>query len=167
MRMSELAQRAKIPIGSLYQYFPDKAAVVASLAARINEEGLTCVREELTAVRSTSDLREALERIVDSFYGMYAERPAMRAVWQATQASPALQALDAEDAAEHTKLLVATMHRLFPNANRRQISMMSALLMSQLAASVRFAITLEDDDARATLALFKSLMLPNCFEELV
>ncbi|MFX6225919.1 helix-turn-helix domain-containing protein, partial [Acinetobacter baumannii] len=34
MRMGESAERAGVSIGSLYQYFPDKAAIIRTLAER-------------------------------------------------------------------------------------------------------------------------------------
>ena len=36
MRMSDVAEMAGISIGSLYQYFPDKGAIIRTLAERYN-----------------------------------------------------------------------------------------------------------------------------------
>ncbi|PZO78718.1 MAG: TetR family transcriptional regulator [Mesorhizobium amorphae] len=166
LRMSELAQRAGIPIGSLYQYFPDKAAVVAQLSMRLNDEGRRCVADELTPVRTEKELFAAIGEIADRFYAMYVEQPAMKAVWQATQASPVLQELDAKDGIEHSKLLSQAMTRVYPRADSHKLFALSALLMTQLAAAVRFAITLDDGDARMVLDMFKSLMLPRKIEAL-
>ena len=47
MRMSELARRAGMSIGALYQYFPDKAAILRTLAERYNAAGRQCIAEGL------------------------------------------------------------------------------------------------------------------------
>ncbi len=43
MRMSEVAEKAGISIGSLYQYFPDKSAIVRTLAERYNAYSRECI----------------------------------------------------------------------------------------------------------------------------
>ena len=48
MRMSEVAERAGVPIGSLYQFFPDKGAIIRTLADRYNALGRACIEEELS-----------------------------------------------------------------------------------------------------------------------
>src|SRR5689334_15412879 len=77
-RMSELVERAGVAFGSLYQYFPDKTAIIGTLAERYNQVGRDCVVRDLSAVRTISDLHPALCRIVDSYYRMFIDEPVMR-----------------------------------------------------------------------------------------
>src|SRR5205809_464260 len=51
MRMSEVAERAGVPIGSLYQFFPDKRALIRTLAERYNALGRKCIEKELAPVK--------------------------------------------------------------------------------------------------------------------
>ena len=50
LKMSEIAERSEISIGSLYQYFPDKSSVIRTLAERYNAESRRCIEEALGAV---------------------------------------------------------------------------------------------------------------------
>jgi AcrR family transcriptional regulator len=84
-RMSDIVERTGVPFGSLYQYFPDKTAIIGTLAERYNAIGRDCVRRDLSAVKSPRDLHPALCRIVDSYYRMFIDEPVMRDIWQATR----------------------------------------------------------------------------------
>src|SRR5215469_1818273 len=95
-RMSDIVERTGIAFGSLYQYFPDKTAIIGTLAERYNAVGRDCVRRDLSAVKTVRDLHPALCRITDSYYEMFLAEPVTRDIWQATQADRALQKLDAE-----------------------------------------------------------------------
>ena len=59
MRMSELARRAGMSIGALYQYFPDKAAILRTLAERYNAAGRQCIAEGLAGVTTADSLQAA------------------------------------------------------------------------------------------------------------
>src|SRR5207253_2269148 len=93
-RMSDIVERTGVPFGSLYQYFPDKTAIIGTLAERYNAIGRDCVQRDLSTVRSARDLHPALCRIADSYYQMFIDEPVMRDIWQATQADRALRQLD-------------------------------------------------------------------------
>src|SRR6516164_9697436 len=86
MRMSEVAELAGVSIGSLYQYFPDKGAIIRMLAERYNAEGRDCITAELANVRDMAGLREAFDRLIDIYYARFLAEPVMRDIWSGTQA---------------------------------------------------------------------------------
>src|SRR5258708_8379690 len=163
-RMSEIVERTGVPFGSLYQYFPDKTAIIGTLAERYNAIGRDCVRRDLASVRSAKDLYPALCRIVDSYYQMFVDEPVMRDIWQATQADRALQKLAEEDGIHLAGLLVEALRRIAPNAPAPALSAFSQLVMTLIAAAVRHAIALEHEEAQRIITLFKR-MLPKRSEE--
>jgi AcrR family transcriptional regulator len=164
-RMSDIVERSGIAFGSLYQYFPDKTAIIGTLAERHNAVGRECVQRDLSLVKTAGDLHPALCRIVDSYYQMFIDVPVMRDIWQATQADRALQKLDEEDVAFLSGLLSDALRRVAPDATPAALSAFSQLMMTLIAAAVRHAITLPPKQAKRILALFKK-MLPQDLAEL-
>ncbi|MBR0871307.1 TetR family transcriptional regulator [Bradyrhizobium tropiciagri] len=159
-RMSDVVERSGIAFGSLYQYFPDKAAIVGTLAERYNAVGRGCVARDLATMKTMRDLHPALCRITDSYYEMFMREPVMRDIWQATQADRALQRLDAEDTAFLAGLLADAVRRVAPDLPAAALATFAALTMTLIAAAVRHAITLPPMQARRSLDQFKA-MLPH------
>ncbi|SEE69520.1 transcriptional regulator, TetR family [Rhizobiales bacterium GAS188] len=160
-RMSDIVERTGVPFGSLYQYFPDKTAIIGTLAERYNAIGRDCVQRDLSAVKSARDLYPALCRIVDSYYQMFIDEPVMRDIWQATQADRALQKLDEDDGIYLSGLLSDALRRIAPDTPEPALSAFSQLVMTLIAAVVRQAITLEAKEAKRIIALFKGMLPKN------
>ncbi|MBR0895049.1 TetR family transcriptional regulator [Bradyrhizobium tropiciagri] len=158
LRMSDIVERSGVAFGSLYQYFPDKAAIIGTLAERHNAVGRDCVRRDLSAVTAARDLHPALCRIVDSYYEMFMREPVMRDIWQATQADRALQKLDADDMAVLAGLLSDAIKRVAPGMPAATLATLSGLTMTLIAAAVRHAITLPPKKARQALTQFKAML---------
>src|SRR5262245_2727605 len=73
-RMSDVVERSGVPFGSLYQYFPDKTAIIGTLAERYNAVGRACVEQHLAAIKSVRDMHPALCRIVDGYVRMFVDQ---------------------------------------------------------------------------------------------
>jgi AcrR family transcriptional regulator len=157
-RMSDIVERTGVAFGSLYQYFPDKTAIIGTLAERYNAIGRDCVRRDLAPMKNAKDLHPALCRITDSYYQMFIDEPVMRDIWQATQADRALQKLDEEDGAYLSGLLSDALRRVAPQGSEPALAAFSQLTMTLIAAAVRHAITLDAKDAKRILTLFKRLL---------
>ncbi|TMJ53673.1 MAG: TetR/AcrR family transcriptional regulator [Alphaproteobacteria bacterium] len=159
-RMSDIVERTGIAFGSLYQYFPDKTAIIGTLAERYNAIGHDCVRKELLGLRKPADLHTVLGRITDSYCQFFIDEPAVRYIWQATQADRALQKLDEEDGAFLTGLLVEALRPLTPHLSEAALVDFCQLMMVLMSAAVRHAITMPPKKGRRILTLFKK-MLPH------
>jgi len=154
-RMSDIVERTGIPFGSLYQYFPDKTAIIATLAERYNAMGHDCVRKEISALTEMRNLHEVLGGIADSYYQYFLDEPAVFHIWQATQADRALQRIDEEDGAYLARMLIAALQTVAPQVSKRSLSDFSQMMMVLIAAAVRHAIVLPPKDGRRILTLFK------------
>ncbi|MEO6215031.1 MAG: TetR/AcrR family transcriptional regulator [Sphingomonas sp.] len=157
-RMSDVVERSGVAFGSLYQYFPDKTAIIGTLAERYNAIGRACVARDLAVVGGVEGVYPALCRITDSYYQMFVDEPLMLDIWTATQADRALQALDAEDGAHLSGLLSDALRPLAPGIAAPALTAFAELTMMLIAAAVRHAILLEPREAQRVLALFKKLL---------
>jgi AcrR family transcriptional regulator len=156
-RMSDIVERTGVPFGSLYQYFPDKTAVIGTLAERYNAIERTCIQQELAMMKTIEDLHQALCRIVDGYYQMYSDDPVMRDIWQATQADRALQKIDEDQGEFLAGLLRETLQRL-TRAPAPVILAFSRLTMTLIAAAVRHAIALKPREGQRVIAMFKQML---------
>ena len=97
LTVRRIAQQAGVPVGSIYQFFPDKAAVVDALAhSYLSEfdaaiEALVAAAEDPDAGASWSD---PVGRLVDEFAGLYRSRPGYVALWSGRHLSPELARAD-------------------------------------------------------------------------
>ncbi|WFU09395.1 TetR family transcriptional regulator [Rhizobium sp. CB3090] len=158
LRMGDIVEKAGVSFGSLYQYFPDKTAIIRVLAERFNEQGRQCVESELARVQSAADLQGALGSIIDGYYAMFRDEPVMRDIWHATQADKLLQEIDAQDMEWHSQAFLAVLHRLWPARDPEELARIARLTMQLVAAAVRYAISIEKEEGDRAIALFKAML---------
>lgn len=77
---NRIAARAGVSVGSLYQYFPNKEALVAALVARHNRDMLRLVRESLEAVAAL-DLATAIRCLVGATLDAHLIDPALHRIF--------------------------------------------------------------------------------------
>jgi AcrR family transcriptional regulator len=158
LKMSEIVARAELSFGALYQYFPDKSAVIRTLAERFNAQGRACVEQALAEVADAHALRQALCTVADEYYAFFRSEPVMRDIWFATQADRLLQEVDAEDMEFHAQTLLAVLQRLYPSRRQADLLAVARLVMQLLAAAVRYAASLGDADGQAAISLYKKML---------
>lgn len=157
MRMSELAELSGISIGSLYQYFPDKAAVVRTIAERYNAVSRTCIADGLAHVKTTDDLRQAFSVLIDEYYEIFLAEPVMRDIWSAMQADKALRDIELAESRENATLLAAAMSRALPNESRERLQVSALLVMYFGECVMRLAISTGETEGRALVEAYKHM----------
>lgn len=92
---SAIAARAQVPIGSLYQFFPDKAAILKALAQHYNE----LLYQQFVALGQTAGdlpLPTYLEQLIDTTDRFFSEQPGYYAVFiQALGSVPEIADIEA------------------------------------------------------------------------
>ncbi len=108
-----IAAGAKVSIGSLYQFFPDKSAILYALAERYNRQ----LRETLTKLEAQSQTlspSQYIELIIDKVYQFFVQRPGYYAIFMPLQGSvPELQQIEETADAELIKDLVEFLRKSY------------------------------------------------------
>ena len=97
---TRVASAAGVSVGSLYQYLPDKEAIVEALAGRYlaEFEGLMeALAEEASA--APGRWTDPVGRLLDVFAQRYRDRPGYRALWFGRELAPGLRAADRDNKA--------------------------------------------------------------------
>src|SRR5207344_121215 len=71
-----VAERAKVPVGSIYQFFETKDDIVAALVEQFQASILRLASEQLDAACAARDRRAFIARLVDGIAGIQAETSA-------------------------------------------------------------------------------------------
>ncbi|AFY55375.1 transcriptional regulator [Rivularia sp. PCC 7116] len=107
----EIAAQAKVPIGSLYQFFPDKAAILQALAERYSNLLHQQLQSFDTPEMTQIPLADYVDRITDGIEQFFSEHPGYYAVFMEVQAT--MPELDAAADAE----MIQTFAKLLPKRN--------------------------------------------------
>lgn len=159
VKMSEIAERCGISIGSLYQYFPDKSSVIRTLAERYNAESRRCIEAALAAVKDPQGLNAAFSQLLDEYYEMVLQSPAMRDIWSGMQADKQLMDLELQESRMAGGLLASAMLRVYPGSDAQQVEESAFLIWHLGEAAMRLAISCEPEEGRALVEAFKRMSL--------
>lgn len=106
LTVRRIAQEAGVPVGSIYQFFPDKAAVVdalahgyigefdAAIAALVASASSGGREQRGTGGGEVVDWSDPVGRLVDEFADLYRSRPGYVALWSGRHLSPELARAD-------------------------------------------------------------------------
>jgi AcrR family transcriptional regulator len=110
-----VAREAGTAIGSVYQYFPSREALLAGLLAR-HEGALRAAIE--SALAGPGDPFSSADAVVDAFVSVWRSEPGYRAAWSASQTGGLLGRTGDRWAAAFTRRVAAVLMGFFPSASR-------------------------------------------------
>jgi AcrR family transcriptional regulator len=95
---TRVAEAAGVSVGSLYQYLPDKGAIVEALARRYLADFEGLMHElERDARRGGPGWNDPVGLLIDAFSERYRQLPGYRALWFGRELSDELRAADREN----------------------------------------------------------------------
>jgi AcrR family transcriptional regulator len=138
LTVRRLAEQADVPVGTIYQFFTDKRAVVDALARRYIAE-FDGMIEALVEAAEAEKWDDVVETVIDAAIVMYRSRPGYIAIWTGRHLSLELQEVDdannAAIAAGLRRILVA-QHGLADDellARKCQVAVQTTDALLQLA----------------------------------
>ncbi|TCR91222.1 TetR/AcrR family transcriptional regulator [Rhizobium sp. BK376] len=165
MKMTELAVEAGVPIGSLYQYFPEKAAIVKALFDR---HSVAVQAKSETAFASVESLDHALDivcSIIDWYYREYRNDLAYLGVWLGTETDKDLLRLNIQHSKRSAEIFREGISHLIPPDSRIDMQARSYMFSHLIGASIRLAVMSDDELASRMLAEWKTVIRATLFAE--
>jgi AcrR family transcriptional regulator len=156
--MKEIAALSGGPIASVYQYFPNKSAIIAMLHERYVDDVRSLIAEHTPNIASADDALNATELLFDLYYSRMRAKPSTQDLLNAIQADKALADRDiaehrfqAEIFFEITKGFVS--EQLHENYSR------TLFIMFHMAQStLRLALMVPEAESKKIVSQFKSIV---------
>lgn len=158
VKMREIAALAGGPISSVYQYFPNKSAIIATLHSQWSAEVFELLKSRLTAITGLDSLLAAIIETFDLYGQRVRSDPAILDMLNAVQADKALQNVDISDTRQQVQIL-CDVARPWIAEDRFEAFGRTAFLMFHLAnGAVRLALAVGDDESHAIIADYKEII---------
>jgi AcrR family transcriptional regulator len=152
----EVAHRAGLPIGTLYQFFQNKYVIVCELD-RVDAVG---VREELEQFANeipSLDWLKFLDRLIDHVAALWSGDPSRRAVWHAVQSTPATRATAAVTERELATQVAYVLGPLTPGTPRERRTIMAEVIIHVVYSMLNFSIRDNQSHEEAVVELKRLL----------
>jgi AcrR family transcriptional regulator len=166
--MREIAREAKMPIASVYQYFPMKLAIVREMWVRYTSK----ISETLAAGihRLTQEGRNypthLIGIMVDRMAELQASNPAFIEIWSCVGASIELRALNVEDTLQNAGVIAGFLQKMHPEHDPSAVFDRALIAIEMASAATRFALVLPEPHRSRVLLSLKSALavLLECME---
>ena len=156
--MQDVAQLSGIPIGSLYQFFPDRNALVAKLFSGLLDEVDHHIEQVLVEVRTVTELQTATEGLSQAIYKIAKKKKAYVEIWHSLQALPTIRHMDEENSRKNAGILFTILRPMTkPIVSNERINTACFLVASSLSAAVQLALKLPSREGRAIIREFDAM----------
>ena len=152
-----LAMSAMVPVGTIYQFFPDKAAMIDAIAERYMQQSVQ-LREQLSDRIARLRWGAAVETVIEYFATMYRTSPTFRELWLNGYLSPGARERDRRNNDELAEILADALRRRpeFERSRRLKLACRTAVEIAD--GLLRYAFTLSPDGDQATINELKRVV---------
>lgn len=151
LTMSSIARAAKIPIGSLYQYFPTKSALVHRLFQERLLSSHQIALKYLSPVRSKARCAVAVRKFLHEMYRANREDAVMREIWAGVQADRDIRHIHLRDNEFYTSFLAQMAERVGVRLRGRKLINRVRVVNEMWDGVIRLAISRPRAEGKALL----------------
>jgi AcrR family transcriptional regulator len=158
VKMREIATLTGGPISSIYQYFPNKSAIIATLYNKWSREVFDMLKQALADVDDLDGLFTATASMLDFYYDRVLSDPAILDLINATQADKALKNIDIAETRAQTEYFCDVARPWIPESRFEAFNRVSFMMFQLANGAVRMALAAEPQEAPAILADYKMII---------
>ncbi len=159
-KITQVAERAGVPIGSLYQFFPTRTALLARLFAREMEPIDALVQHGLDQVTCVEDILHGIGPLMKASFAHVKAEPGLLVIWSAPALDPALQAADFKNSQVNARRITERVLSLVETPVDEAAVWETSLLVCHLwGHAIRLAVLLEQSHPDNTILDHYSSMI--------
>jgi AcrR family transcriptional regulator len=159
LKMVPLARRAGVPVGTIYQFFADKDAIIGRIFASQLEADLQDIDQACNPGRDLESPAAAATAVVSSKYREWRSDPVMAEIWSIAQANRTLRALAMEASKATADIEVRALKGyLRPGVGEDRLWRACFVAGDLYASAVRTAVDLPADEAPALLEEYAAMV---------
>ncbi len=162
-KLTEVAKSAGIPIGSVYQYFPDKTAIVKALFEKAVANVNAKITETLTQVRSLDEALDAVFEIIEWYHTELLQSPEDIAVWFGTETDLDLLRFNIESARAMGERFAEATRQFLPADFEEDMEARLFLLSYLTGGAVKLAVVSDRDMATRLLKEWRGVVKATVF----
>jgi AcrR family transcriptional regulator len=148
LKIQEIAEGAGVTAGSMYQYFPNKGAILRALAQQYLDQFHGLLKATLTIPPETlQECQESLSSLLDQFYKVNCQDPVLRDVWLSISADKAMREMDARSSQRNAAILFDTFKHLFPELHWPGLQRYFLLVVYITPPSIRLALSADPKES--------------------
>lgn len=158
--MREIAREARMPIATVYQYFPMKLAIVREMWTRYTSAITDTLEEGIRKFlqNGTEDPNRLNEIIIDKMAGLQASNPAFIEIWSCVTASIELRALNVEDTLHNARAIADALRQKHPECDPSALYDRALITIEAASATTRLALTLPEPHRARVLFSLKAAL---------
>jgi AcrR family transcriptional regulator len=156
--MRDIATMTGSPISSIYQYFPNKSAILATLHGRLSDEVLEMIGAVIEDASGIDDLLAAAATIFDLYYQRTLADPAMIDLLNAVQADKALNNADIISTRKQAEVFSDAARPWIRQEQFELFSRISFMVFQLAGGAVRLAHGVEEEEARGIVADYQMII---------
>jgi len=158
--MREIAREARMPIATVYQYFPMKLAIVREMWTRYTStitETLDAGIRDFTK-NEMDDSSHLNEIIIDKMAELQASNPAFIEIWSCVTASMELRALNVEDTLHNARAIADALRQRHPEFDPSILYDRALIAIETASATTRLALILPEPHRARVLSSLKATL---------
>ncbi len=149
LKLNELADQAEIPVGSVYQYFPSKSAVIKRLMDDQFEELRQLARDGYAQVKTKREFAEGITVGIQQLYQAKRGDRLVQEIWAGAQADGLIRHLHDEDNLYHAELMFDVAKTIMTSLSESDLRTRCLLCSVMVDSVIRTAVNMPEAEGEA------------------